>query len=154
MRNCGPKFLAFSIQLKAEDKKSINSTDPDCTKIHGRQGSHAGYNAQTVVDEKHGLIVSSDVVNENNDLHQFAEQIEQAVETLEKKPQTACADAGYNCVDELEKIDNQDIKVVVPSSRQASGKESGPFDKCNFKYDHDSDSYTCPTGTCFEVQQH
>jgi len=129
-----------------EDKKSINTTDPDCTKIHGRQGSHAGYNAQTVVDGKHGLIVSSDVVNENNDIHQFATQIEQAAETLGKKPEAACADAGYSNVHELEKIDNQDIKVVVPSPRQASKKECGQFAKCGFTYNKESDSYTCPEG--------
>jgi transposase len=132
--------------LKAEDKKSINSTDSDCVKIHGRQGSHAGYNAQTVVDEKHGLIANSDVVNENNDLHQFSSQIGQAVETLEKKPQTACADSGFSDIDELEKIDNQGIKVVVPSTRQSADNEIGAFDKSNFKYDCQSDSYTCPKG--------
>ena len=133
-------------QLNVEDKKSINTTDPDCAMIHGRQGSHAGYNAQTVVDEKHGLIVSSDVVNENNDLHQFAEQINQAEKTLEKKPETGCADAGYSSIKELAKIDNQGIKVIVPSSRQASGKQAGPFDRCNFKYDKDRDIYICPEG--------
>jgi transposase len=132
--------------LKTEDRKSINSTDPDCTKIHGRQGSHAGYNAQTVVDEKYGLIVNADVVNENNDLHQFSGQIKQAVATLEKKPDAACADSGFSDIDELEKVDKQDIKVVVPSIRQASDKEFGPFDKSNFKYDCESDSYICPAG--------
>jgi len=132
--------------LAAEDRKSINAVDPDCTKIHGRQGSHAGYNAQTVVDEKHGLIVNSDVVNENNDLHQFAEQIEQAVETLEKKPQAACADSGFSDIDELEKVDKEGIKVVVPSARQVSDKEIGTFDKSNFEYDCENDSYICPAG--------
>jgi len=139
--------------LKAEDKKSINSTDPDCVKIHGRQGSHAGYNAQTVVDEKHGLIANSDVVNENNDLHQFSGQIEQAAETLEKTPQAACADSGFSDIDELEKIDNQGIKVIVPSTRQASDKEPGTFDKSNFKYDSQSDSYTCPTGQILKYRR-
>jgi len=133
-------------RLNAEDKKSLNTTDSDCAKIHGRQGSHAGYNAQTVVDEKHGLIVSSDVVNENNDLHQFARQINNAAQTLGKKPETGCADAGYSSIKELAKIDNQDIKVIVPSSRQASGKPPGPFDRCNFKYDKDRDIYICPEG--------
>jgi hypothetical protein len=124
----------------------MNSKDPDCTKIHGRQGSHAGYNVQTVVDEKHGLIVSSDVVTENNDLHQFADQIEQAHQTLGHPCKSACADSGYSNVDELEKVDHQDIKVVVPSTRQASEKEPGSFDKSHFKYDSDSDSYICPAG--------
>jgi transposase len=132
--------------LKAEDKKSINATDPDCVKIHGRQGSHAGYNAQTVVDEKHGLIINSDVVNENNDLHQFSEQIKQASATLDKKPDTACADSGFSDIDELEKVEKEGIKVVVPSTRQASDKDRGPFDKSSFEYDSASDSYICPAG--------
>jgi len=139
--------------LKAGDRKSINATDPDCTKIHGRQGSHAGYNAQTVVDEKHGLIAIADVVNENNDLHQFSSQIEQAVETLEKKPQAACADSGFSDIDELGKVDNEGIKVVVPSIRQVSDKELGPFDKSNFKYDCASDSYICPAGKILKYRR-
>lgn len=133
-------------QLKSEKVKSINATDPECTQFRSNQGSHAGYNVQTVVDEKHGLIVSSDVVNENNDCHQFADQIEQANETLEKKCRVACADSGYCDIDELEKVDKQDIKVIVPSGAQASGKEPKPFDKSNFKYDADNDCYICPAG--------
>ena len=140
------KVLDILNTLKAEGKKSINATDPDCVKIHGRQGSHAGYNAQTVVDEKHGLIASADVVNENNDLHQFSGQIKQAAATLEKNPQAACADSGFSDIDELEKVDNDGIKVIVPSIRQVSDKQRGPFDKSNFKYDSASDSYMCPEG--------
>lgn len=134
-------------ELKTEDKKSVNTTDSDCAKVHGRQGTHAGYNMQTVVDQKHGLIVNSDVVNESNDLHQFSEQIEQAHETLNKKCQTACSDAGYASIDELEKIDKQGIKVVVPSQKQAAkAKKIDPFDKSNFKYDPERDCYICPQG--------
>jgi len=141
------KVLEILNKLKVEGKKSLNTTDSDCTKMHSRQGSHAGYNMQSVVDQKHGLIVNSDVVNENNDLHQFAEQIEQANETLEKKCQTACADAGYADVNELEKIDSQGIKVIVPSAKQAEKVErSDPFDKAHFKYDKANDCYICPEG--------
>jgi len=131
-------------ELEAEQKKAINTTDPECTRINSLQGSHAGYNAQTVVDEKHGLIVSSDIVSKNNDLEQFAEQINQANETLEKKCETACADSGYANTTELEKIDKQGIKVVVPSQRQASKKEPGEFDKERFCYDSENDCYICP----------
>jgi transposase len=145
-RELRAKVVEVLGRLNATGSKSINTTDPDCTKIHGRQGSHAGYNAQVVVDEKHGLIVSSDVVNENNDLHQFARQVEQAVETLGKKPETACADAGFSNTDELAKIDNQGIKVIVPNRTQASQEPAGPFDRCNFKYDSAGDSYSCPKG--------
>jgi len=133
-------------ELNAEQKPSTNTTDSDCTRIHGRQGSHAGYNGQNVVDEKHGLIVHSDVVNDNNDSGQFAHQIDQANKTLEKKCQEACGDAGYANCDELEKIDAQDIKVIVPSQKQVRDKKPKPFDKCNFQYDKEKDCYICPQG--------
>ncbi|GAI02831.1 unnamed protein product, partial [marine sediment metagenome] len=61
-------------ELQEENKKSINTTDAECTRINSIQGSLAGYSLQGTFDEKHGLIVNSDVVSENNDLNQFAEQ--------------------------------------------------------------------------------
>ena len=141
------KIKAVLKQIDTEGKHSVNTTDPDCVKVRSRQGSHAGYNAQTVVDEKHGLIVSSDVVDENNDIHQFARQIDKANETLEKRCRRACADAGYAGYQELENIDKQGIEVIVPSRKQATReKRAWPFDKSHFKYDRGSDCYICPAG--------
>ena len=133
-------------EIKSEGKNSVNTTDADCTRIHGRQGSHAGYNAQSVVDEKHGLIVHSDVVNENNDLGQFADQIKQANETLGNSCHVACADAGYANPEELEKVERNKIKVIVPSQKQAGNKKPKAFDKEKFCYDSKRDVYICPAG--------
>ena len=135
-------------ELKREGKNSLNTTDPGCVRTNGVHGSHAGYNAQSVVDEKHGLIVSSDVVSENNDIGQFAEQVDQANQTLGKKCQVACADAGYSNTEELEKVNEQNIKVVVPSKRQASRKKRKlkPFDIEHFYYDAEKDHFLCPEG--------
>ncbi len=140
------KVEAILTELKQEDKKSVNTIDKECTRINSIQGSHAGYNAQTVVDEKHGLIVNADVVSENNDVNQFANQIEQANETLGKKCDTACADSGYANTKQLKQIDQQDIKVIVPSQRQASKKEPKEFDKERFNYNSKKDCYICPKG--------
>lgn len=140
------KVTQIMKELEEENQKSTNTTDKECTRINSLQGSHAGYNTQTVVDEKHGLIVNSDVVSENNDLNQFANQVNQANETLGKKCKTACADSGYASTDELEKIDKQNIKVVVPSQRQASKKEPEEFNKEHFRYKPQTNSYICPEG--------
>jgi len=55
-------------------------------------------------------------------------------------------------LESAEKVDKQGIKVVVPSIRQASDKEPGPFDKSNFKYDDAGDSYMCPTGKILKLR--
>ncbi len=133
-------------KLQEGEKESINTTDPDCVKVKGRQGIHAGYNGQIVVDEKHGLIVHSDVVNESNDVNQFAHQIEQAHQTLGYKCTNACADAGYSDIQELKKIDDQHVTVIVPSQKQAHDREAKPFDKEQFRYDEQNDCYICPQG--------
>ena len=128
------------------DKKKINKTDPDCAIMHSVQGSHAAYNVQSVVDDEHGLIVHVEAISETNDAHQFARQIDQANELFETPCQAACADAGYADTEELEKIDQQGIKVVVPSQRQALHEKQKPFSKECFAYDAKQDCYLCPVG--------
>jgi len=132
--------------LRERGGETINLTDPDCAVMHSIQGSHASYNVQSVVDEKHGLIVHAEAVSETSDVNQFARQIEQAHEGLPEPCKVACADAGYADTEELQKIDAQGIKVVVPSQRQALHEEEGPFSKSHFRYDREQDCYGCPAG--------
>jgi len=130
----------------AGSRKLVNQTDPDCAIMHSVQGSHASYNVQSVVDDKHGLIVNTEAVSDTGDVNQFARQIEQANEVVERTCDAVCADAGYANTDELEKIDAQGIKVIVPSQRQALHKEESPFSKSHFVYDNEQDCYICPEG--------
>ena len=132
--------------LKETGQTQINLTDPDCAIMHSIQGSHASYNVQSVVDDKHGLIVHAEAVRETSDVNQFAQQIDQAHGVLGKSCEVACADAGYADTEELQKIDGKGIQVVVPSQRQALHEEEGPFSKSHFKYDPEQDCYRCPEG--------
>ncbi len=133
-------------EIREQGIKSLNSVDRDCVKVKGRQGSHAGYSGHIVADEKHGLIVNSDVVNKNNDTGEFSNQIKQANELLGKRCETACADAGYSNVSNLKETDQAGIEVIVPNRKQAGKKVSGEFDKERFKYDVQKDQYICPEG--------
>lgn len=133
-------------EFENSERQKINQTDPDCANMRSIQGKHASYNVQSVVDDKNGLIVHAEAVNDTSDLKQFARQINQANDVLAKPCETACADAGYADADELEKIDAQEIDVVVPSKRQAQRKEPEPFSKKAFKYDKEQDCYYCPEG--------
>lgn len=130
--------------FQANDRKLVNQTDPDCAIMRSVQGSHASYNVQSVVDDEHGLIVQAEAVSDTSDVNQFTRQIEQANGLFEKPCDAACADAGYANTDELEKIDGQGVKVIVPSQRQALHEEESPFSKSHFTYDKEQDCYFCP----------
>lgn len=137
-------------KIETSNRTKMNTTDSDSSIMRSRQGSHACYNVQSVVDDKNGLIVHTEVVSDNNDIEQFSNQIEKANENVSGKCQVACADAGYAAISELEKVDKQGIDVVVPSKRQALHKQPGPFDKSEFKYDQKRDCYYCPAGHCLK----
>lgn len=151
------KELAKAERLKSKIKEAleafqetgreqVNLTDPDCALMRSPQGSHASYNLQHVVDDQHGLIVHAEAVNETSDVNQFARQIEQANEVLEEPCEVSCGDGGYADTEELQKIDGQGIKVIVPSQRQALHKGEKPFSKSHFTYDKEQDCYWCPEG--------
>lgn len=131
-------------ELEASERNNLNTVDKDCVRVNNFQGSGAGYNAQVVVDDQNGLIVSCDAVSNNNDLGQFSVQIEKAQAVLEKPPQVAVADSGYAFIEDLAKIDQKQIQIIVPSQRIASGRETGRYDKRNFHYEQAEDCYYCP----------
>jgi len=131
-------------QLQQEDLARVNITDPDCAQMRGRQGSHAGYNSQIVVDEQHGLIVQADVVGDQNDRQQFAPQIAAAAETIGKTPDVAGADNGYYSGKELEEMTTVATQVLVPAREPVAPSE--PFAKGHFTYVAQEDVYICPAG--------
>jgi transposase len=133
-------------ELDEEKRTSKNIVDTDCSNMHSVQGTNASHNVQAVVDGKNGLIANIDITSQGNDSQQFAEQITKANEVIGKKCESACADAGYANTDELQKISGQNIKVIVPSQRQALHKEQWSFSNENFTYDAELNQYTCPSG--------
>jgi len=140
------KVAAALARLETEGRPSVNTTDGDAARIHSRQGSHAGYNGQIVVDDAHGLIVSSDVVSDNQDSQQLPVQLAQAEAVLGQPCAVVCADSGYADFEPLGEVPEAEQRVVIPSQRQAAGAAVGAFDKSRFAYDAASDTYCCPMG--------
>ncbi len=139
----------IAAKLQNDNLKQHNTTDPDCVITKGRQGTHAGYNAQSVVDEKNGLIVHTEAVSHSIDANELSGQVVKAGEVLDRKPEIVSCDCGYYSLEDLAKI-NQDITVVIPSIRQAQREKDlhplKPFGKEQFNYDKENDCYICPIG--------
>ena len=124
----------------------------------------AGYNCQTAVDEKNGLIIANDVSNESNDLHQLNNMIDRVrglKEDLEEEVKTiTAADAGYFEEKEIVKaatVENFDVYVSHPrdasKKKNSKVKEKIPaegYTKDDFKYDKENDRFYCPEGKALE----
>jgi len=135
-------------EIKREERDSINMTDKDSIKFSSRQGSHSGYNAQVVIDDKNGLIANAQAVKESSDINQLSKQIGVAQKNIGKKCEAVCADAGYNNGKYVKELVREGIRVIVPNQRQikAERRGVGEFDKSKFKYDEKKDVYICPQG--------
>lgn len=141
------KIQQIMEDLATTQETSLNTTDKECAAMmKNKSASLAGYNVQAVVDEKHGLIISTDVVTDRNDLNQFSRQLDQAQQTLGRKCEVACADTGYANVNTLKNAHEQNVNVIVPPAPDTTATGGTPFEKAKFTYDAQQDVYICPQG--------
>jgi hypothetical protein len=133
-------------QPEKEGTASINEIDADSKPMHSKKGSFSGYNVQAVTDGKCGIIVSTDVTNDRNDLRQLKTQIEQGESVLQRKCTTVVADTGYYNMNEMRPLHEDGREILVPNQDQSSHKEETGLKKKSFNYDKETDTYTCPQG--------
>ena len=103
-------------RLEASGETQLSLTDPDARLlVKGGQGI-AGYNVQAVVDDKHKLIVASEVVNDSSDVNQLHAMAKAAKEALDAEALQVLADEGYYSSSELKACEDDGIKAYVPPS--------------------------------------
>jgi len=134
-------------RLEANGETQLSLTDPDARLlVKGGQGV-AGYNVQAVVDDKHKLIVASEVVNDSSDVNQLHAMAKAAKEALATEALQALADEGYYSSTELKACEDDGITAYVPLS-EGNGlvEKKGRFSLKSFNYDGAGDAYICPAG--------
>jgi transposase len=133
-------------ELETGAKGQISTTDSDARLLSKGDQTIAGYNVQSVVDDKNMLIVESEVVNRSDagHLHMMARATKETlgVETLQ-----VLADAGYSSSADLKACEDDRIEAYVPLN-ESNGKleQQGRFTRKAFSYDAGADVYRCPAG--------
>lgn len=131
-------------KLASSDEKQLSLTDPDA-----RYLGHAdivGYNVQTAVDDKHKLICTFTVTNENSDTHQLSPMAKQAKQVLGVETLDVVADRGYYCGPEIKACVEAGITPYIPKFATSNSAKRGLFGKQHFRYDREQDCYWCPAG--------
>jgi transposase len=133
-------------RLEASGETQISKTDPDARLLSKGDQTVAGYNVQLVVDDKHNLIVASEVVNSSDTGHLYA-MAKTAKDVLEAEELQALADVGYYSSLELKACEDDGIIAYVPPS-EGNGRleKQGRFSRKDFSYDGAADAYRCAAG--------
>ena len=134
-------------RLEASGETQLSLTDPDARLLVKSGQGVAGYNVQAVVDDKHKLIVASEVVNDSSDVGQLHAMAKAAKDVLEAEALQVLADEGYYSSLELKACEDDGITAYVPVP-EGNGllKKKGRFSLKDFSYDPAANAYRCPAG--------
>src|SRR6202158_71628 len=134
-------------RLEASGETQLSLTDPDARLLAKNGQALVGYNVQAVVDDKHKLIVESEVVNDSSDVGQLHAMATAAKDTLDAEALQVLADVGYYSSTELKACEDDGIVAYVPPSEGTGRLEKqGRFSLKDFSYDGAADAYRCPAG--------
>jgi transposase len=134
-------------RLEANGETQLSLTDPDARLLVKNGQGIAGYNVQAAVDDKHNLIVASEVVNDSSDVNQLHAMAKAAKDALEVDALQALADEGYYSSLDLKACEDDGITAYVPVP-EGNGRleKKGRFSLKDFSYDPAADVYRCPAG--------
>jgi transposase len=134
-------------RLEASGETQLSTTDEDARLLSKSGQTVAGYNVQIAVDDKHKLIVASEVVNDGNDTGQLHAMAKAAKEALATETLKALADVGYFNGAALQACEEDGIVAYVAQpARTGRLQAQGRFTHEDFAYDAATDAYRCPAG--------
>ena len=110
-------------EATVDDKAQRNFTDPDARIMKTSDGSfHYCYNAQTVVDDAHQVIVATRLSNRSADCPEFASTLDEAEANCGTRPRQVLADAGYFSEDNVAAAAERGIDALIATGRLKHGE--------------------------------
>lgn len=152
------KLNMLEKKLNESSKEVISINDPDSRIMLNKKGKWEwDYNAQIIVDDYKGIILTSYITQNPTDHKELIPSIEQLESNLDeiysKIPSNfqLSADNGYSTDENISYLEEKHLDGYI-STRKVSRKEKkynlaeNPFNKDNFKYNAELGTYICPMG--------
>jgi transposase len=134
-------------RLDESGETQLSRTDADARILSKRGQAVAGYNVQIAVDDKHKLIVASEVVNDGNDTGQLHPMAKAAKEELGVETLIVLADTGYYNGQALKACEEDAIVAYVAQAKRTARLEAQQrISHEAFVYEREADVYRCPAG--------
>jgi len=147
-------------KLRSKGIESEQPSESDARKMKSRGAFHFGYNAQAVVDVDSGLVVASDVTDEQNDSHQLGPMARLAKKNTGSNAEELLADTGYATLPEFGELFEEGANVTVDLPRRLqAGPQDSEFHASHFSFDEENDVVICPLGkqlefSCSKIERH
>ena len=107
-----------------EDKAQRNFTDPESRIMKTKNGYEQGFNCQAGVDADSQVIVCQDVTARQNDHDELVPLVDQIEENTGRMPTEVSADTGYCSEENIEALEDREIRGYIATGRQKHGTAS------------------------------
>lgn len=148
----------------------IPVADSDARVLQNKEGGYGpNYTPVAAVDGHAGLIVATEVINDNSEDQLLPALVQEVQENFGGKPQEVMADSAYGTGTNLKHLHEEEITALIPAGcrvKENPAQRDDPtqpvaeedreklpmnpqhkrLDKAAFVYNEDSDSYRCPMG--------
>jgi len=142
------KYEGYKKRLETESE--ISTVDPDARLMRSggdARALDACYNVQTIVDDKHHLIVDFDVTTSSDDKGNLQSMSGKAMEVMGVETFTNIADKGYYDGQDIANCEEGGITCLIAKPKiGGDAVKSEVFCRGGFIYDHENDCYLCPCG--------
>lgn len=127
-------------------EKLKSHAEPEARFMRMANGNAPAYNVQTAVDGEHAIIVAQKVTTEATDNRSLL-PMAAAAKAAVGNPAVlnVVADAGYSNGEQATACEAQGLVPHVPANRSINNQGDGTlFDRTEFNYDENSDTFRCP----------
>ena len=140
------QYESIEKEIKETGEKQVSTSDPESRQMIIRgMITEVCYNIQSTVDAKYKLPIDYTVTN-NNDKRAMTYMVEQAIEIVGNNTFNAVFDKGYYTAEEIHKTQELGVRTHVCIPNPSSHAPDRSYDVSEFRYNTESDSYTCPAG--------
>jgi len=141
-------YEQYKKRLEESGDNELSTVDPDARLMgNNRGGVEVAYNIQSAVDGKHDIIVEFDVSTNPSDQDQLSNMLKKVKKTLKLRRFAALADKGYYNGEDLIRVKKLKVTAFVAKQKPSNPKDQPEeFWSENFKYNEETDTYTCPKG--------
>jgi transposase len=152
------RFIQEAIaRCEEQEIKHLHPGEPEARLMkHGRT-IELSYNAQAVADQKTGMVVAQDVVNDENDTSLLVPMLDLVKENLEKTAKETLADGGYASAAQIHEAEKATYSILTnpgPNEEsETSDSANKPYHTSRFIYDEENNRCVCPHGNILPFER-
>lgn len=145
--------LAEDLKVLPQSGEAISAVEPEARIMKSYGDTFLGYNAQMVVDAKHGIVIAGDVVTDQNDIRQLVPMLDQVQHLMGTVALETIGDGGYNSAEQLALAEQKEYPVLLsPSPSDPERHPDDPYHPSKFTFNAERNEVTCPTGETLQFK--